>query len=140
MSVFVDTWGWLTLRDEREARHQEVQGLYQERRHRHEFFVTSDYVLDEAITLFFRRLPFHLARSSIDMIDQAVNQGYLRLERITPTRFERAKQLRLRYQDKPRISFTDLTSMVVMEELDVTEILTEDAHFQQVGLGFVTVP
>ncbi len=74
------------------------------------------------------------------MIEQAIQDGYLYLERIMPERFEQAKRLRLRFQDKPRISFTDLTSMVVMNELGITDILTEDTHFVQVGMGFQLVP
>ena len=38
---------------------------------------------------------------------------------VTPERFSRAWLLRLRYRDQPRISFTDLTSFVVMRELDL---------------------
>jgi predicted nucleic acid-binding protein len=34
----------------------------------------------------------------------------------------------------------DFTSMVVMQDLGVTEIFTGDGHFQQVGLGFRLVP
>ena len=59
----------------------------------------------------------------MEKLDEAIQDGYLHLERITPERFEQAKQLRLKFQDKPRISFTDLTSMVVMEELGITDIL-----------------
>ena len=48
--------------------------------------------------------------------------------------------LRLKYLDKPQISFTDLTSMLIMQEFDIYRILTEDAHFTQVGLGFQLEP
>ncbi len=58
----------------------------------------------------------------------------------TCRRFEKAWQMRLRYSDKPDISFTDLTSFVVMEEEKITDVLTNDRHFVQVNLGFAVVP
>ncbi len=36
--------------------------------------------------------------------------------------------------------FTDLTTMVVMTELQITDILTEDDLFTQVGMGFQKMP
>jgi predicted nucleic acid-binding protein len=55
-------------------------------------------------------------------------------------RFTRAWALRKQLDDKPNISFTDLTSMVIMQERHIVQVLTEDAHFAQVGLGFSLVP
>jgi predicted nucleic acid-binding protein len=49
-------------------------------------------------------------------------------------------RLRLRYDDKPRISFTGLASFVVTSELGIHRVLTGDAHFEQVGLGFIRLP
>ena len=135
-SVFVDTWGWLTLRDKSESRHVEVSDYYRRARLENRRIITSDYVLDETITLLFRRLPFSQARNSVELIDQAIGQGYLTIEAITQHRFESAKQLRYQYDDKPLISFTDLTSMVVMSDLGIENILTADAHFSHVGMGF----
>ena len=62
------------------------------------------------------------------------------MERVTPERFEKAKGLRLKYQDKPMISFTDLTSMVIMKELDITNIITGDEHFEHIGMNFCLIP
>ena len=62
------------------------------------------------------------------------------LERVTPDRFEKAKKLRLKYQDKPLISFTDLTSAVVMSEKGISAVLTEDIHFTYLEPGFQRVP
>lgn len=140
MPIFIDTWGWLVLRDSLESRHPEVNEFYQDFRRRRGIAYTTDYVLDETVTLLFRRLPFSKAQESLVIIQQAMGDGYLRLERITPERFEKAKELRGRFQDKPRISFTDLTSMVVMAECGIAEIITEDVHFLQVGMGFRKVP
>lgn len=96
--------------------------------------------MDETYTLLFKRLPYSVARESVERLNEAVLNGYLLIEWITPERFEEAKILRMKYQDKPRISFTDLTSIVVMNKLKIVNILTEDAHFIQVGMGFIVVP
>ena len=97
-------------------------------------------MLDETFTLLFRRLPFEVAKHSLEIFEQAIEENYLSLEWITQERFNKAKELRLRFQDKPRISFTDLTSMVVMGEFGLSGILTEDDHFTHVGMGFRKVP
>ena len=67
-------------------------------------------------------------------------QGNLTIERITSSRWAKAWTLRNRFHDKPLISFTDLTSMALMAEMDLTDILTDDDHFLQVGMGFQKVP
>ena len=69
-------------------------------------------------------------------IDDAIDKGYLILERITPDRFEKTKKMRLKYIDKNLISFTDLTSAVVMIEKEIETILTEDDHFTYLENGF----
>jgi len=139
MKLFVDTWGWLTLYDKREAKHRDVVSFYDHFRSQGGRLYTTDYVLDETLTLLFNRLSFSQAREAMDILEQAVGKGYLNLEWITPERFAQAKVLRLRFQDKPRISFTDLSSMAVMEELGISTILTGDVHFTHVGMSFQTV-
>jgi len=140
LKLFIDTWGWLTLRDRKESRHQEVKDFYSQFRSQKGIIYTSDYVLDETITLLFRRLPFKTAKGSLAMIDKAIKEGYLQVEWVTPERFERAKGLRLKYQDKPKISFTDFTSMVIIKELGFKEIMTGDEHFEHVGMAFQRKP
>lgn len=136
MKLFIDTWGWLTLRDKNESRHEDVKEYYSQFRVKNGTIFTSDYVLDETITLLFRRLTFKKAKESLSKMDKAIKEGYLVIEHINSERFEKAKGLRLKYQDKPMISFTDLTSMVVMRELGIKDILTEDEHFKHVGMNF----
>ena len=140
MKFFIDTWGWIVLGNKREPRHTELTNSYSSWKDQAVMSYTTDYILDETFTLLFRRVPFKEAKHSLDIIDLAIKKGYLRLERITAERFERAKGLRMKFRDKPRISFTDLTTMVVMTELQITDILTEDDHFTQVGMGFQKIP
>jgi len=129
VQLFVDTWGWIVLQNKREPQHGDVKSYYQDFRRAKGKVYTTDYVLDETLTLLFKRLPFVKAQAFLSKVEEAVQKGYLHLEWITPERFEQAKVLRLKFQDKPRISFTDLTSMVVMQELSVEDVLTADDHF-----------
>ena len=140
MKLFIDTWGWIVLGNKREPRHTELTNSYSSWKDQEVMSYTTDYILDETFTLLFRRVPFKEAKHSLDIIDLAIKKGYLRLERITAERFEKAKGLRMKFRDKPRISFTDLTTMVVMTELQITDILTEDDHFTQVGMGIQKIP
>ena len=137
--LFVDTWGWITLADAREPLHQRV---VEERRRRPQTgsLITTDYVLDETFTRLFSRIDFAVASRFCQRVFAAEEAGILSIERIDPARFEAAYQLRLRYRDKGRISFTDFTSFVVMKELTVRDALTADEHFDQVQLGFRRVP
>ncbi|NOX61502.1 MAG: type II toxin-antitoxin system VapC family toxin [Chloroflexi bacterium] len=140
MILFIDTWGWINIFNRRESQHREVSRYYQDLRNRGATIVTSDYVLDEVYTLLFKRLPTDLASNATKIIANAIDDGYLDLVWITPDRFETARELRYKYQDKPDISFTDLTTIVVMRELGISDILTGDAHFTHVGMGFILHP
>lgn len=138
--LFIDTWGWLALEDGKDPDHERVAQLYRAFRKENGRAVTTDYVLDETITLLFRRRPFDESRRFVEGLLSATTDGYLVVQRITSRRFEKAWQMRLRYSDKPDISFTDLTSFVVMEEEKITTVLTNDRHFVQVNLGLIAVP
>ena len=136
-SVFVDTWGWLALGQRREPRHDQVKRIYRELRAEGVAVYTSDYVLDELITLLFRRESFERAVEYVHGILAAAARGHLRIERVTSDRFTAAWALRKQFQDKPSISFTDLVSMAIMREQDIHRVLTQDRHFEQVGMGFL---
>lgn len=138
--LFIDTWGWVVIHNKRESRHAEVNRFYRNFRFEKGEIYTTDYVLDETITLLFRRLPFDLARDSLTLLNESLEKGYLNLEWISPERFEEAKQLRLKFIDKPMISFTDFTSMATMKGLDIKLVLTGDEHFEQTGMGFKKIP
>ena len=139
-AIFVDTWGWMALGHRREPRHAEVKRVYQECRTHQIPIYTSDYILDEVITLLFRREIFGEAIRFVQSILIAAALGQVRIERVTSDRFSRAWELRKQFQDKPTISFTDLISMVIMAECSIRQVLTEDRHFLQVGMGFSSLP
>ena len=89
-AVFIDTWGWLALGHHRDARHQEVKAFYQSLREKGILCYTTDYVLDETITLLFRREVFEEAVYFMEGIFQAIEERFLTVERITSERFTSA--------------------------------------------------
>jgi predicted nucleic acid-binding protein len=138
--ILIDTWGWLAILNKREPRHAEVGAYYRAFRAHGGIAYTTDYILDETITLLFKRLPITIAKESLTHLETAVVEGYLVREWISPDRFENAVSLRFKLHDKPEISITDLTSMMVMRDLKIDTILTDDSHFVQVGMGFIKAP
>ena len=77
--------------------------------------------------------------SSAVIEDLRIAGEYL-LVHVSPQQFRRAWQMRQKYHDKPDISFVDFTSMVIMQDLGITDVFTGDAHFQQANLGFRLLP
>lgn len=100
----------------------------------------STFVLDETFTLFFKRLNSFQAKQGMLQLSEAFTTQQFQLIQIDEFRFTETQSLRLKYLDKPQISFIDLTSMLIMQEFDIYRILTEDVHFTQVGLGFQLEP
>jgi uncharacterized protein len=139
-AIFIDTWGWLTLNDAGERRHNEVASLYRTLIADRTTIYTSTFVLDETFTLFFKRLNSFQAKHAMLQLSEAFSTQQFQLIQINEFRFSQTQLLRLKYLDKPQISFTDLTSALVMKEFNIQRILTEDAHFTQIGLGFKLEP
>ncbi|MGB2728286.1 MAG: PIN domain-containing protein [Halobacteriota archaeon] len=138
--VFVDTWAWLALSNRKDVHHELAKRTYEEIKVAGYRMVTSDYVLDEVITALFRNVAFGSAVQFVESLFAAIKGNQIKLERITEARFETAWSLRKNYQDKPDISFTDLTSFVLMQELVINKVFTGDAHFEKVNLGFDILP
>lgn len=136
----VDTWGWVALGHKKDSHHREVARFYREAHDRKAIIVTSDYVLDELITLLFRRATTSEALLFIDGLLSSAVQSFIQVEKVSTDHFQQAWNLRRRFKENSFISFTDLTSMVVMNEMKIKKVLTEDRHFFQVGMGFQKVP
>ena len=137
MKLFVDTWGWLALADRGDSQHQSAAKFYAQRSRRTGRIFTSNFVLDEFFTLLFARRPFAEASRFANAL---LASQFVTIEIVTRERFDAAFELRLKFSDKPRISFTDLTSMVIMKEFGIVDVMTADSRFLQVGLGFHTFP
>ncbi len=139
-TIFVDSWALLALANKRERWHQVAANGYEEIKRNGCPIVTSDYILDEVITSLFKSVNFDGAFRFVEALLSDVKAGRIRLERIDEDTFNYAWLLRNVYRDKPEISFTDLTSFVIMRELEISRAFTGDHHFEMVNLGFEIWP
>ena len=136
MKLFVDTWGWVAIADREDPGHEVATEIFREAR-RSGGAITSNFILDETFTLLFKRRPFE---DAWHFTSDVVRSPFIDIQEVTSARFSRTIDLRKRFSDKPRISFTDLSTITIMVELGITDILTADRHFTQVGLGFRALP
>jgi len=117
--VFMDTWALLALANRRDNFHHIAVGTYETLLEEGCKLVVSDYVLDETITSLFKNVRFDDSVKFIETLLEAIKEGQISLKMIDAELFGSAWLLRRIYRDKPDISFTDLTSFVVMRDLGI---------------------
>jgi predicted nucleic acid-binding protein len=138
--IFIDAWAWVALADKSDPYHRKAKALHKRLSRGRWKYVTTDYILGETITYLYDALGADRGQGFVTTILNAVDDGSYDLVHVSPQQFRRAWAMRQKYHDKPDISFVDFTSMVVMQDLGVTDIFTGDAHFQKVNLGFQLHP
>lgn len=134
--LFVDTAGWIACADGADPAHRRACAARDRAIEEGQPMVTTDFVVDETLTLLRLRLGVAAAEAWWHLVDRSAR---LRWERISVERFERARGVFFRYRDKA-FSFTDCTSFAVMQELKLTSALTTDRHFRQMGFHVVPGP
>ncbi|MEZ0370102.1 MAG: type II toxin-antitoxin system VapC family toxin [Candidatus Sericytochromatia bacterium] len=131
-SVFVDTGAWFACFASRDVNHQAARTWLETNTCP---LVTSDYVIDELLTLLKVRENTLVALSA----GQALLETELvRIEYLSPELIAEGWQVFQRYQDKGW-SFTDCTSKVLIEKLGIGTAFAFDHHFAQFG-NLVRVP
>jgi len=127
--VFVDTWGWYVMIDRRDPAHEKVASLVRNLIQDGTRLVSSDYVLDESLTLAKARAG---SEAALQLLALAESTAALDLEWVGSERFERAKRNFRKYRDQT-FSFTDCTSFELMRERGIEEAITRDDHFRIMG-------
>lgn len=127
MAVFIDTGAFMAYRNEKDAYHGEAVNLLR-RALKREFGTTftTDYIYGETLTLV-------MARTGNKNVAKDVSDAMLS-PRITMVAIDanvrnKALELFFRLFDK-RISFTDATTMAIMQQENIQKIITFDSHFK----------
>ena len=132
-TLFVDTAGWVACADSADPAHASCCAARDAALETGQTLVTTDFVVDETLTLLRFRLGLDAAERWWQQLDRSPR---LRWERVDSDRFEKARHVFFRYRDKA-FSFTDCTSFEVMRELKLTHVMTTDRHFRQMGFHLV---
>lgn len=127
--VFMDSAGFLALWDASDAYHAAAVQLQEALARKRRRFLTTEYIVDETVTLLLVR---HSHAAAVDFLDTIESSEVLRLEWIGPERFQAASAYFRKHSDK-NWSFTDCVSFTTMRELRVREAFTTDHHFEQAG-------
>ncbi len=127
--LFVDTAGWMSMADKNDKLHIDCIRARDEWLKKGNLLLTTDYVIDETLTLIRTRIGIDGAEK---WWDQVSGSPRLKVEWIHFERVEKARRWFFKWRDKS-FSFTDCTSFVVMKELKLKRALTGDKHFVEAG-------
>ena len=131
--LFVDTAGWMAMADAADPHHEAACRSRDAGLAAGALLVSTDFVLDETLTLLRMRLGLPAAARWWDRVEASPR---LRWEPIDKERLEPSRRWFFQWADQ-RFSFTDCTSFVVMRELGIDRALTTDAHFRRAGFEIV---
>jgi len=127
--VFIDTSAFIALLNKKDDFHSKAAQIIKAASRQQTHFITTDYILDETLTLLKARGCGHIVPVFIDLIfhTRACQVIWMDSER-----FSKVTAFFQKHQDK-QWSFTDCFSFVCMKECRITKALTKDHHFSQAG-------
>lgn len=122
--IFVDTSAWFAFFVPTDPDHRRIRDWIGGQR---EAVLTTDYCLDETLTLLVARRE--LVRA-LEAGRELIERGMARIHFLTPGQILRAWVF-FQQHAAAGWSFTDCTSFVVMTELGIRKAAALDAHFRQ---------
>lgn len=129
--LFIDTSAFFSFFDRTYSEHFGIRNKMQISNYR---FVSTNYIVDELITLFRGRgISFDKFKPFIENI---WNEKICILTRITSDIDSQAWQFMEKYKDHP-FSFTDCPSFIIMKRMGIERVCTLDHHFLIAGLEII---
>ena len=127
MAVFIDTGAFMAYRNKKDVYHSEADDLLR-RALQGEFgaISTTDFIYDETLTLAMVRTGNKTVAKDISDVMLSPRIKMMIIDAII---LNKARELFFRLFDK-RISFTDATTMAVMQQENIRKIITFDSHFK----------
>jgi uncharacterized protein len=131
--IFVDTGAWFAITVPSDPNHPNARAWMQQNRSP---FLTTDYVIDETLTLLRARGEFRRAIA----LGEAFFSGTLtQIHYLTEDDVQMTWQIFRQFSDK-QWSFTDCSSKTIIEKFNCKEAFAFDYHFRQFGSVIVVPP
>ncbi|MDA8334140.1 MAG: type II toxin-antitoxin system VapC family toxin [Peptococcaceae bacterium] len=131
--MFVDTSAWCALTDRSDQNHDQAARLWKSIQGMGAWLYTSDYVMDETLTL----LRMRTGHANAVKFGQAVqNSAVVEVLWMDEDAWKDSWLTFSTYHDKD-FSFTDCTSFVFMKKLGLSRVFAFDRHFTQAGFQLV---
>jgi len=129
MRFFVDAGAWFALRCRNDQEHVRATEFFGGLEAQPFLLYTTDYVVDEAVTLIRDRMSHRDAVGFLDMIGLSpqITRGH-----VGPDLLDRAEAIFRHYSDK-NWSYTDCVSFAYMDEMGIEDAFTFDRNFAQYG-------
>jgi predicted nucleic acid-binding protein len=134
--VFVDSSGLKANYDSGDDYHAKAGGLMRKiaaRETEVSSFVTTDYVLDEAVTL--TRFA-HSHGKAVELAEATLSSKFVKLVHCDEELFSEGMEVFERHSDK-EWSLTDCVSFATMKRHGVRTAFTFDSHFKQAGFAMI---
>jgi uncharacterized protein len=131
--VFADTFYWVALINPADKWSDRVVQFAESAKDVR--IVTTDEVLGEVLA-FYSKASQHLRQQAAVLVRAILNDPEITV--VEQTHFSFLKGFDL-YENRPDkgYSLTDCVSMIVMQSLGITEVLSHDRHFVQEGFGIL---
>ena len=127
--TFIDTGAFLARYLPNDQHHRVATALWNKIRTTHERCLTSNFVLDETITLLARRASYLFAAEKARLIYASSALEILRPD--SPAELAALDWFE-KFADQ-KVSFTDCVSFTLMREADIQTDFAFDSHFERAG-------
>lgn len=133
--VFADTGFWIAFLNPKDRWYEKAIAINKNLQIQKTTIVTSELVLIELLN-FFGTFPSNIRQRTGLLVQNIQSHSSITIVSQTSLLFSKALELYLQRPDK-EWSLTDCSSFIIMKELQITEALAHDKHFQQAG--FITL-
>ncbi len=125
MKVFIDTSAFCALAIPKDQNNSNAKAIHTKLQEQKAIIYTSDYVLDESYTLLKMRGSH---TTSVKFMDE-IGKSHINILRIDEHIETAAKTIFRKFEDK-RLSFTDCTSFVLINQFGIEAVFAFDEHFK----------